>query len=223
VRAFEQPQLEHVRRIEAVNAQEGSGSGDCRTRRHQPDELGADDIGPTGLRFRRDPLDDLMECGRLVILDVHAHLCAPDTRQLEAECTHARKAAALLAHDSGDRAGDLDVVSRQIHVERDQRTSRTEDHAAGPLVEPCRTEIRPELPRVDASLQLGRPPAPKERRPSAGCRFPVQEDRQLQLRADSIGEPQGTVSRALGVARGERDFRYDVGSADPLMRSILRP
>ena len=48
-----------------------------RAGRHQPDELGARDLRAPRARLRFDPVDDLVQCGRLPVLDVHAHLREP--------------------------------------------------------------------------------------------------------------------------------------------------
>ena len=111
---------------------------------------------PRARRLRGDPSDDLVERGRLPVLDVHAHLDNPGARQRQAQCPHAREAAVALPHDRGDRPRDLDVVGPQVDVERDQRPPRADEHRARAGVELRRPEVRRQLPCVDP--RAGAPP-----------------------------------------------------------------
>src|SRR5205823_14824161 len=68
----EQPQLEHARCVEAFDPQHRAGSSDRGSGRHQADELRANYLGTPSGSLPLDPLHDLVEGGRLVVLDVHA-------------------------------------------------------------------------------------------------------------------------------------------------------
>ena len=69
-----------------------------------------------------------MERRGLVVLDVHAHLSVAGARQRQPERAHAGEASARLAYLPRDRARNLDVSGRQIHVECDQRPACADDH-----------------------------------------------------------------------------------------------
>ena len=97
--------------------------------------------------------------------------------QRKPERAHPRKSAALLAHDAGDRARDLDVLRRQVDVERDQGTSCADDDAACAFIELRRTKVGRQLTGVDPPLQFVGTAAPEERRPPPGRELSVEEDR----------------------------------------------
>ena len=124
------------------------GCGSRRGRRaggHQPDELGADDLDSARIRLALDRCDELVQRRGLPVLDVHAHLRVPRARQIEPEGAHSVETAVALAHDVRDLASDFDVCAGEIHVERDQRRSRADDHAAHGGIETRRAEIGRDL------------------------------------------------------------------------------
>src|SRR3954449_9285663 len=84
------------------------------------------------------------------ILDVEAHLDVSCPREAESERTDARKAAVSLAHGTRHVARGVEVVPRDLDVERDQRRPRSNQDTARLLVELHRAEIRHELPGVPA-------------------------------------------------------------------------
>jgi hypothetical protein len=99
---FEQPQLQHVRRVEPVDAQDRAGRSRSRAGRHEADELGSHDVDTARMGLRLDPLDDVMQGRCLPILDVHAHLHTPRTRKRQTKSSHTRKPAAGLTKDRRD-------------------------------------------------------------------------------------------------------------------------
>src|SRR5207245_1865175 len=131
-----------------------------------------------------------------------------------------REAAAVLPHERGDLARDLDR-SAQVHVEGDQRPTGADDYSAGPLVQTRWAERRHDLPRVDAPLQLLGAAAPEERGTAAGCELSVHEHRQLELPADAPRDVERTRPRALQVLRRDRHHRDDVRGPDPGMRTLV--
>lgn len=212
-----------MRRVEAIDAQDRAGRRHGGARRHEPDELCSSNGCAVGTRFFLDSRDDLVQRRRLEILDVHAHLRVTRARQEEAKRTHACKATALLADHRRDRAGGLDVRRGEIDVERNQRTTRSDNDAACTLVESRRTEVRLDLTGVDPPLQLLGATATVERRPAAGRRLCVQEDRQFQLGANPLREAQGRVTRPLTVGDVEGNDRDDVRRPDARMCSLVIP
>src|SRR5215218_4849439 len=178
-----QAQFQHVRLVEPVDPQDRACGGRGRSRRHQPDELGADDLGTVGGRLGLDPGHDLVQCRRLPVLDVHRDLDDAGARQVEPERTDAEEAAAGLAHHRGDRLRILERAP-EVDVEGDQRSARADDDSARPLVEPLRAEVRLELARVDPPLQLLRAAAPEEGGAPAGCELAVEEHGEPDVDAD---------------------------------------
>src|SRR5512133_3210716 len=157
----EQPKLEQSRSVEAVDLEQRSCSRSRCSRGHEPDELGADDLDPPRRRFARYPREDVMERGRLPVLDVHAHLDTACPGQFEAERSHAGEPAVSLADDRGNRARILDRSAAQIDVERDQWAAGSDDDAAGTGMELGRAEVNGELCLGQATSQL-RGSAPAE-------------------------------------------------------------
>src|SRR5206468_3139663 len=151
----------------------------------QADELGADDLRPARRRFALDRPDDLIQAGRLPILDVHAHLYEPGLRQLEAEGAHAWKAAVPLADDRGDLPSRRKLAA-QVDVQRDQRSTRADEHRAPAIVEPTWPEIGRERSRLHAPPEPIEAARPEIRRPEAGCKLAVEEHRQRELVADAL-------------------------------------
>ncbi|MFN8186735.1 MAG: hypothetical protein U0R69_06635 [Gaiellales bacterium] len=169
-----------------------------------------------------DPLDDLVRRRPLPVLEVHAHLDEPLARQLEPERAHGGQPPVPLADQAGDLARDLDVTAAQVDIERDERLANADEHAAGRRVEPGRPSIRRELPRVDPPLQLLRPAATKEgRAPCLLAQAAVQEDGQLELAGEAVGEGERRRPRPWLVLRPDRDERDDVGGADPRMDALV--
>ena len=218
---IEQSELEQARCIETVDPEHRAGSCSSRGGWHQPDELRAGHLDASRRRLRFDAGDDLVQRRGLVVLDVHADLRVTGARQREAERANTPEAAVLLADHGRDRARDLHVVGSQVDVERDQRPPRADDHAARAWVEPCGAEIRRQLPGVDAPLQLTATTAAEQGGPTAGRQLAVQEDRQLELRADAFPHFTCDCARAIAFACLERDDRDDVGRADPRMRALV--
>jgi len=129
--------------------------------------------------------------------------------------------ARAFTNERRDLARDLHACATQIHVEGDQRPPRADDHAAGSLVQPRRTERRLDLTCVDAPLQLFRAATPKERWASAGAELAVQEHGQFELLAEAPSDVECARPRPLHVLADDRDDRHDVGHADPRMRSLM--
>ena len=221
--ALKQSKLEQTRRRKAVDPEHRPRSRGRGRGGHQPDELRAGHVHSPRRSFRFDAREDLVQRGGLVILDVHAHLCVTGERKCESERTYAGKAAARLTHDRGDRARDLDVVRREVDVERDQGTPHADDDAAGARVELGWTEIRRELTCVDPTLQLVWSAAAEEGRPPARRKLSVQEDRQCELLADPLGNASGRDPRALAVLGSQRNDGHHVGGADARMSALVPP
>ena len=154
----EQPQLEHARRVEAVDPQHRTGRRGGRAGGHQPDELRADHLRAARLRLARDPRDDLVQRRRLPVLDVHDTCTSPargrssPSARTPGKPPPCSRTTAAISRATSSRAA-------QVDVERDQRPARADDHAAGGRVEPRRPEVRRELAGVDA-----RAAAPRARR-----------------------------------------------------------
>src|SRR5439155_9598102 len=141
------------------------------------------------------------------VLDVHADLDDAGASQVEPERTHAREAAAALAHDRRDLTRDVERRITQVHVERDQRPPGTDDHAAGTIIQARRAERGRELPRVEAPLQLLRPAVTEERGAAAWIQLSVEEYRQIEFAADPARGVERTRSRPLHVLACERHDR----------------
>src|SRR5581483_8173397 len=137
--------------------------------------------------------------------------------QVEPEGAHPRKPAAGLAHVGGDLLRDLER-SPQVDVERDERPARSDDHGAGGRVETRGAEVRAELATLKPALQFGGTAGAVEG--GAAFRRRVDEHRQPEL-ADSFGEDEGGVPRALDVVGVDRDEGDDIGGADARMRSVV--
>ena len=140
-------------------------------RRHQTDELRADDRRAAEERLLLDARDDVVQRRGLPVLDVHAHLDEPRARQVEAERAHSRKAAAALADERRHLLRGRELAA-QIDVERDQRASGADEDCAGGRVEALRPEVRRQLAGVDPALELVRAAAPEERGPAAVASSP---------------------------------------------------
>jgi ubiquinone/menaquinone biosynthesis C-methylase UbiE len=221
--AFEEPQLQHVRGVEALDPEHRTGRGGCGTGGYESHELRAGDLHAVGSRLLFHPRHDVVQGGCFVVLDVHAHLCAADPWQENAERAHTRKPPVTLPNDGGDRARDLHIVRREVHVEGDQRPTCTDDHASSGRVEAVGPEIWLQLAVVDPTLQLLRAASSVERRPTARRTVTVEKYGQPQLRADPVRHPQRTVTRTLAILLIERHDRNDVCRADPRMRADVLP
>jgi ABC-type multidrug transport system fused ATPase/permease subunit len=211
-----------VARVESVDPKQGARSGDRRARRHEPDELAADDLGPARLRLRSDPRDDLVQRGCLPVGHVHAHLDEARPRQFEPERPHAREAAVALANEPRDLARDPDIGRPQVHVERDQGPTNADDRGACARVEPGRAPVGDELARVDAPLELLGAAAPVEGGLAAVLGQPsVEEDREPELVGEPVGEEERSRPRAVLVLGPERHDRDDVRHSDPRVGSLV--
>ena len=136
-----------------------------RTRRHQADELGADHLDAARPASAVDALDDLVQRGRLPVLDVHAHLREP-----------ARGRSSPSARTPGKPPPRSRTTTRSPARPRRRPRRLTLNAISGrarrrsprPLARPARrAEVGRELARVDPPLQLRRAAAPEERRPAA--------------------------------------------------------
>src|SRR5436309_35133 len=108
--------------------------------------------------------EDVVERGRLPVLDVHADLDETRARERETQRAYALEAAPALSDDGRDRPRDLEVIALQVDVEGNQRTAGSDDHAACGRIKPSRSEVRDELARVDPGLEpLGPSPAEEGR------------------------------------------------------------
>ena len=156
--ALEQAHLEHVRRVEAFDAEDRAGRcrrGSCG---HQTDELRTRDLDTASACLCFDSIDDLVQGRRFVVLDVHADLRTTGFRQEQSECAHTGEAATLLPYHCGDCPRDLHIVGGEVHVERNQQPARPDYDPTGALIESRRTEVQVELARVDTALELRGPP-----------------------------------------------------------------
>src|SRR5262245_16244037 len=131
--------------VEAADPQERPSRGDRRACGHQPDELGAFDVDAARVRLRLDAREDVVESGRLVVLDVHAHLRMTGAGERKPEGANSGETAASLAHDRGDLARNARVVGREVDVERDQRPAGADDDAARTRIETWRPEVGGDL------------------------------------------------------------------------------
>ena len=77
------------------------------------------------------------------------------------------------------------------------------------------------LAGVQPTLQLARPAAPEERRPSTRRELAVEEDRQRELVTDPARKLGRARARAAHVLRDDRHDRNDVRRADPRMRAFV--
>ena len=161
-----------------------------------------------------------MQRGRLPILDVHRNLDETRTRQVEPERAHARKAAAVLAHEACDLARNADVAA-QVDVEGNQRPAGADDHAARRRMQLRGAEVGRQLAVVDPLLEtFGSAPAEVR---GAHLRRRVDEHGQLELACNPLGDTSRDPPRALEVARLDRNDRHDVGRTDPRMSAFMAP
>ena len=117
----QEPQLEHVRRIEAGDAEQRACRRDGGAAGSRPTSSEPRDAEPSRRRLPLDRGDDLVQRGRLPVLDVEAHLDVPRPREAEPERADAREAAVALAHRTRHLPRGLEVVAGEVDVERDQR------------------------------------------------------------------------------------------------------
>ncbi len=83
-----------------------------------------------------------------------------------------------------------------------------------------RSAVRRQLATVETLLQLGKTASPKERKtPPLGGQPPVEEDRQLELRRETIREKHGRLDRPGLVLAAKRDEGNDIRGADPRMHA----
>ena len=143
--------------------------GGCRgrARRHQADELRADDLDAARRGLLLDPRDDLVQRGRLPVLDVHAHLHEPRARQVEARA-RARPGSRRRVSRTSAAISRADLESSPRRLTLNAISGRRAPTSTPPAdrIEPRRPEVGRELARVDAPLQLLRPAAPEERGPA---------------------------------------------------------
>jgi SAM-dependent methyltransferase len=170
-----------------------------------------------GLRF--DARDDVVQRRGLVVLDVHAHLRVAGTREAKTEGADAGEAAVSFPNGRGDFARDLDIVCPEVDVEGDQRATRADDHTPGPRVQAWRAVVGCELAPVDSALQLVGTAAPEEGGAASRGRIAVEENRQLELLADTLGEPTRCCAGATVVPALHGNNGNDVGRADPWVRA----
>src|SRR4029453_14548126 len=177
---LEQPELEHPRGVEPVDSQRRTRGRRHGAAGHEADELGADHFCASGRRLALDRGEHVMQRGRFPVLDVHAHLHEACARQLETEGTHAWESAVALADRRGGLPRRLEL-SAQVDVERDQRSSRSDEYGARTLLDARRPELGRELAGLDASTQPLEALSAEERRPAAGRELAVDEYGQLEL------------------------------------------
>ncbi len=125
---------------------------------------------PLAAASRSHRRHDLVQRRLPPVLDVEAHLDVPGARQAEPERADAREAAVALAHRTRHLTCAVEVVACEVDVEGDQRRAALRSARRPPLVELRRAEIRSELSRVDAPLQLGGAATTEERGPAAAAR-----------------------------------------------------
>ena len=142
-------------------------------------------------------------------------------RQPEAERAHSGETTVALAHCAGHLPCGLKIVALEVYIECDQGGTRADDHAARPLVEADGAEVRRELARVDAPLQLDGAASPEEGGPAARREVGVEEDRQRKLLPHPSGKLEGRGARPLGVGLTDRHDGNDVGGADAGMRALV--
>ena len=152
----QEPQLQHVRSVETRHPEKGAGRSDRGTRRQEAHELRPRDPEPSRGRLPLHRGHDLVQRRSPPVLDVEAHLDTSRLRQTEPERANAGEASVTLAHGLRHLPRGVQITALEIDVEGDQRRAGSDQHAARPLIEPCRAEVRRELAGVQAPLQLGR-------------------------------------------------------------------
>ena len=145
----------------------------------------------------------------------------PGARQTQPQRADSSEAAVALAHGTCHVPRRVEVVALEIDVERDQRRACSDQHAAGPLVELCRAEVRLQLPGGQTPLQLGRAAAAEEGGAAARCQVRVEEDRQRKLLPHAPPELECRGARAVRVSLPDRDERDDVRGADERVRAFV--
>src|SRR5206468_5074369 len=110
----------------------------------------------------------------------------------------------------------------QVDVEGDQRRPGPDEDGSRGRVEAGRAEVRTQLARRHAALQLLGATTPKEGGPAAVRReLSVEKDRQAELDADTAGKLERGGTGPLHVRRLDRDERNDVGRTHTRMRPVV--
>src|SRR6185295_16680788 len=99
---LEETQLENATCVEPLDSQGSPRGGRRSAPGHQANELRADHACDSRGRLPLDRRQELVQSDRFPVLHVRAYLDEPSPLQLEAECSHARKAAVSLANDRSD-------------------------------------------------------------------------------------------------------------------------
>ena len=140
-----------------------------------------------------------------------------------AERADAGEAPALLSHDRRDRARDVDVVRGQVHVERDERPARADEHGSHRRIELGRPAVGCQLAGLEPLLEGREPLRPEERRAAGSAQLAVEKDGQAEPLADAYRELQGRRPGPSHVLRTNADERHDVRDADSRMRTLVLP
>ena len=178
----EQPQLEHARRVEALDPQRRARRGGGGARRHEPDELGADDLGAARPRLCLHALDDLVQRRPP---PSPPRSCSPARRPHAAGRARAR---ARRGSRRRARARPTRSRARPRRVAPPRFTLNAINGRRAPTITPpARSSSRPgpksgvELARRRAAAASSRPARAEERRPAARRELAVEEHGQRQL------------------------------------------
>ena len=218
----EQSELEHARRVEAVDPEHGARRRGGCAGRHQPDELRADDLRPARRRLRRR---SARRSRAARPPPSPRRSCSPGRRPRAGRSSPSArtpgKPPPRLAHDAPRSRARPRRRAAQVDVERDQRPPGADDHAARRRVEPCaaRSPARARPRRLAAAApparRGGRTPGP---RPGE---LAVEEDRQPELARCRTASSRARRARPLHVPRPDRDDRNDVRGADPRVCALV--
>ena len=157
-------------------------------------------------------------------MHVGGDLRPPAGGQPKADRAHTRQAAARLAQLGSNAAGELEVVARQVNVERDQRRARTRQQRSRAGVCAPWPEVRCELAGLHPAGKLGRAATPDV--PTLGVLGPrgqlaVQEHGQLELIADQSRRCQGLGTGCAALALIAVHDRQHVQRPHVWMKSLV--
>ena len=227
---LEQAQLQHARRVEAVDSEAPRRRRRGRASRHQPDELGADTSAPRACASASTRAT--MSCSAaasqsstfmLTCTTPARGRSSPSARTPGKPPSRSRTTAAI------SRAAST-VAPRKLTLNAISGRARADDHSSGALVEPRRPEVRRQLAGVHPALQLLGSAAAEERRPAPAARARRRGTPAARAPRRSAGELRARTRAPAPCPRGRSappgrrrrrrsaDARLRAPQVDPLPR-----
>ena len=220
-RKREEPELEHARRVEAVDPKQRAGGRRRGACRHQPHELRADHLRAARRASRSIRATISWSAAASQSSTFMLTWTSPARGRSSPSARTPGKPPPVSRTSAAIASRGLELAA-QVDVERDQRPTGADEH---PARAPDRAARGPKSgaarPRRSAA-ELVRAAAPEERRAAAWRQLAVEEDGQAELRPDRRASASAVSARArhpLGPDRHERD---DVRGADARMRAPVR-